>query len=172
MTQSPGAEGELLIRGLAVGYGYLGDDAKTNAVFIQNPLHNTYHDPLYCSGDLVRLDEDGNILFLDRLDDQIKFHGNRIELGEIEAALAGLDLIEEVVVVFNNADNPDEQEIGALFSKCVKIDDDASLEQVREALSCRIPEYMIPTRMEVTDQNLPLTANGKYDRKAVRGLLF
>lgn len=172
LTQAPGAEGELLIRGLAVGYGYLRDADKTNAVFIQNPRHNLYHDQIYRSGDLVRIADDGNVIFLGRIDHQIKLHGNRIELGEIEAALAGLDIVGEAIVVFNAATDPDEQEIGALISKLVDDDDEAFVDRVRRDLKNAIPEYMIPTRIRVTTDDFPLTPNGKYDRKSVRATLF
>ncbi len=172
LTQEPGAIGELLLRGLTVGYGYLRDEEKTKEVFIQNPRHNTYHDPLYCSGDLVELREDGNIMFLGRIDFQIKLHGNRIELGEIEAALAGLDKVGEAIVVFNNSPNPDDQAIGALISNLSDKDDDAFVEFVREQLADHIPDYMIPTVIDVNHEDFPLTPSGKYDRKAVLATLF
>lgn len=172
LSQQPGAKGELLIRGLAVGYGYLRDEEKTNAAFIQNPRHNLYHDQMYCSGDLVQIADDHNILFLGRLDHQIKLHGNRIELGEIEAALAGLDIVGEAVVVFNNSANPDEQEIGALISKTVDDDDESFRQRVIVELKGILPDYMIPTRFQVTTADFPLTPNGKYDRKSVLAALF
>ena len=173
LSQQPGAEGELLIRGLAVGYGYLKEEEKTKAVFIQNPRHNTYHDPLYCSGDLVRLADDGNILFLGRIDDQIKLRGNRIELGEIEAVMAGLSSIGEAVVVFHESPNPDEAEIGALVvSEMANGNEEEFLRRLRHELQDVLPVYMIPTRMAVTDEDLPLTPSGKYDRKNVRARLF
>ncbi len=172
LSQEPGAEGELLIRGLAVGYGYLHEPEKSGAVFIQNPRHDLYHDRMYCSGDLVRLADDGSILFLGRIDHQIKLHGNRIELGEIEAALAGLDIVGEAVVVFHDSANPDDQAIGALVSRLTDDDDERFRERVVEALGEKIPDYMIPTRIEITEQDFPLTPNGKYDRKAVLAILF
>ena len=172
LTQQPGAQGELLIRGLAVGYGYLRDEQKTKAVFIQNPRHKLYHDPLYCSGDLVRIADDNNVLFLGRLDHQIKLHGNRIELGEIEAALSGLDNVGEAVVVFNNAANPDEQQIGAMITKRSDDDDETFLKRVNRELRDLLPEYMVPTKFAVVNGDLPLTPNGKYDRKSVLASLF
>jgi len=172
LSQEPGAEGELLCRGLAVGYGYLYEEEKTNEVFIQNPRHNTYHDPMYCSGDKVRLADDGNIIFLGRIDFQIKYHGNRIELGEIEAALAGLDRVGEAVVVFRDSGNPDEQAIGALISNVTDDDADTFLNKVRAEVGELIPDYMVPTVIEITAEDFPLTPNGKYDRKTVLGTLF
>ena len=172
LSQEPGAEGELLIRGLAVGYGYLKEEEKTAAVFIQNPRHTTYHDPLYCSGDLVRLADDGNIMFLGRIDDQIKLRGNRIELGEIEAVLASLSIIGEAVVVFNPSANPDDQAIGALVTQLADGDEEEFLRRVRTELGDLIPVYMIPTRMAVIHEDFPLTPSGKYDRKSVRARLF
>lgn len=172
LSQKPGTEGELLIRGLAVGYGYLREADKTGAVFVQNPQHDLYQDRMYCSGDLVRIANDHNVIFLGRLDHQIKLHGNRIELGEIEAALAGLDFVGEAIVVFNNSANPDEQEIGALVSNLADDDDGTFVERVKQALGDVIPDYMIPTRIRVHSGDFPLTPNGKYDRKAVLATLF
>jgi amino acid adenylation domain-containing protein len=172
LSQELGSQGELLIRGLAVGYGYLRDEERTKAVFIQNPRHNLYHDPLYCTGDLVRIAADNNILFLGRLDHQIKLHGNRVELGEIEAALAALEFVGEAIVVFNNSANPDEQEIGALITKRVDDTEERFLQRVTGGLKNALPDYMIPTRFAVTTGDLPLTPNGKYDRKAALAAVF
>ncbi|MBT8100645.1 MAG: amino acid adenylation domain-containing protein [Gammaproteobacteria bacterium] len=174
LSQEPGAEGELLIRGLAVGYGYLKEEEKTKKVFIQNPLHNVYHDPLYCSGDRVRLADNGEIMFLGRIDFQIKLRGNRIEPGEIEAALAGLDPVREAVVVYRHSPNPTEAAIGALLSKANSDDqdDDAFIRDVRERLTEFLPDYMIPTVMGVIHEDFPLTPAGKYDRRAVLARLF
>ena len=172
LSQEPGAEGELLIRGLAVGYGYLKEEEKTRKVFIQNPLHDVYHDPLYCSGDRVRLNEKGEIMFLGRIDFQIKLRGNRIEPGEIEAALAGLESVAEAVVVFRDSPNPDEAAIGAMMTKLVDADDDGFIRDVREQLGEYLPDYMIPTVMGVKQGDFPLTPAGKYDRRAVFAELF
>jgi acyl-coenzyme A synthetase/AMP-(fatty) acid ligase len=151
-----------------VAYGYLGDAERTAKVFIQNPKNRFFHDPLYCTGDLVRIDERGDYLFLGRADDQIKFLGYRIELGEIEASLLGVQGVKEGVVVFNNSSNESEREIGAMVS----LDDGFDVDTLREALKKRLPSYMVPTRVKVTTEEFERTPAGKIDRKAAGKKVF
>lgn len=168
LSQAIGAQGELLVRGTSVAYGYLGDAERTQKAFIQNPLNRFFHDPLYCTGDLVRIDDNGDYLFLGRADDQIKYLGYRIELGEIEASLVGIEGVHEGVVVFNNSSNEAEREIGALVS----LHDGLDATTLRQALEKRLPAYMVPTRVKVTNEDFPRTPNGKYDRKATLKIVF
>ncbi len=168
LSQAIGAEGELLVRGTAVAYGYLGDAERTQKAFIQNPLNRYFHDPLYCTGDLVRIDANADYLFLGRADDQIKFLGYRIELGEIEASLVGIDGVHEGVVVFNNSAVESERELGALVS----LDEGFDLDALRQALQKRLPGYMVPTRFKITTEEFPRTPNGKYDRKQTLKTVF
>ncbi|TQV71773.1 amino acid adenylation domain-containing protein [Exilibacterium tricleocarpae] len=164
LSQTPGAKGELLVRGTSVAYGYLGDSVRTAASFIQNPQHSLYPDPLYTTGDLVEIDAAGEMLFLGRIDNQIKYLGHRIELGEIESVLATLDSVAECVVVFD-AEAP---EIGAL----VALETGASVDNFNNTLTAVLPGYMIPTRIVEHAGDFPRTANGKYDRKATHKLVF
>ena len=168
LTQDIGAEGELLVRGTSVAYGYLGDEEKTRKAFIQNPDNRFYHDPLYCTGDLVRIDPNGDFLFLGRADDQIKFLGYRIELGEIEASLVAIDQVEEGVVVFRKGSGDDDSEIGCLVS----LHGDYTTTELKSALTERLPPYMVPTRIRLHEGAFPRTPNGKYDRKATLKLVF
>jgi len=167
ISQAPGAEGELLVRGTSVAYGYLGDEARTNQVFIQNPLHNFYHDPVYCTGDLVRLDHEGNVLYIGRMDTQIKFMGYRIELGEVEAIIGTTDGIEESVVVYNNSPDESQKVIAAMIS----LQPGYALDQVQAAIKKRLPAYMVPGIIKLATDEFPRTPNGKYDRKAILSLL-
>lgn len=168
ITKEPGAEGELLVRGTSVAYGYLGDADRTQQVFIQNPKHNLFHDPLYCTGDLVRLDAEGNVIYAGRMDTQIKFMGYRIELGEIEAIIGTTDGVEEAVVVFNNSSDENLRQVGALVSLREGFD----LDGLRAQLKGRLPAYMIPGKLELTSEEFPRTPNGKYDRKIITHKLF
>lgn len=161
----PGAEGELLVRGTSVAYGYLGDEERTAKAFIQNPLHDVFHDPLYCTGDLVRVAENGDILFLGRADHQVKLLGYRIELGEVEAVLSGLDEVEEVVVVFKSTE---PEEIGALMV----LADGVDRPRLNEAMGAALPAYMVPTTVVEADGPYPMTPNGKYDRRAITEQVF
>lgn len=165
LTQQPGAEGELLVRGTSVAYGYLGDAERTERAFIQNPLNDLFPDPLYCTGDLVRIAADGAFQFLGRADHQVKLLGYRIELGEVEAVLSSLDEIEEVVVVFR-ATEP--AEIGALMVVREGFDTD----EVRAAMNAVLPSYMVPTTVVEIDGDYPMTSNGKYDRRAITERVF
>jgi D-alanine--poly(phosphoribitol) ligase subunit 1 len=168
LSTETGAEGELLVRGTAVAYGYLGDAERTQKVFIQNPNNPYFHDPLYCTGDLVRIDDKGDFLFLGRADDQIKFLGYRIELGEIEANLMALPQVEEGVVVFNNSADENARELGALVS----LSPGYTLEALSKDLKSRLPPYMVPTRLRLLEGEFPRTPNGKYDRKVTRRIVF
>lgn len=168
LSQAIGAQGELLVRGTSVAYGYLGDAERTAKAFIQNPLNKIFHDPLYCTGDLVRIDDNGDFLFLGRADDQIKYLGYRIELGEIEASLVGIDGVHEGVVVFNNSSNEAERELGALVS----LNEGFDAEKLRQELAKRLPVYMVPTRIKIATEEFPRTPNGKYDRKQTLKLVF
>ena len=168
LSQEPGAEGELLVRGTSVAYGYLGDKDKTAAAFIQNPLHDDYPDRLYCTGDLVRINKQGELMFTGRADSQIKFLGHRIELGEIQARLVSMEGVSEGVVVFNQGDSIADQAIGALVS----VSNGLTGEDVRGWLVENLPAYMVPARLMLWDEDFPRTPNGKYDHKAILSILF
>lgn len=165
LSQEAGAEGELLVRGTSVAYGYLGDTERTEKAFIQNPLHDVFHDPLYCTGDLVRIDGSGDFQFLGRADHQVKLLGYRIELGEVEAVLGSLDEIEEVVVVFK-ATEPEE--IGALMV----VRDGVDRAALNAAMGEALPSYMVPTTVVDLEGDYPMTSNGKYDRRAITEKVF
>lgn len=167
LSQAIGATGELWVRGLSVGYGYLGDAAKTSAAFVQHP-DSPFPDRLYRTGDVVRIREDGALMFLGRADQQIKYLGHRIELGEIEAQLQALEQVTEAVVVFRHGDDAGTQAIGALVSTAMP----CTSAQILDALKARVPTYMLPRRLLCTEEPFPRTANGKYDRKAVLALVF
>ena len=163
-----GAEGELPVRETSVADGYPGDGERTQKAFIQNPLNRFFHDPLYCTGDLVRIDDNADYLFLGRADDQIKFLGYRIELGEIEASLVGIEGVHEGVVEFNNSSVEAERELGALVS----LDEGFDLDAPRHALQKRLPGYMVPTRFKIMAEDFPRTSNGEYDRKQTLKIVF
>ena len=168
LSQAPGAEGELLVRGTSVAYGYLGDEDRTRDAFIQNPLHNAYPDRLYCTGDLVRINAAGEYMFVGRADSQIKYLGHRIELGEIQARLVAMDAVSEGVVAFHQGESIADQAIGALVS----VAEGTKREDVRNWLIENLPAYMVPSTIKVWDEDFPRTPNGKYDHKAVAAILF
>jgi amino acid adenylation domain-containing protein len=167
LSQQPGARGELLVRGTSVAYGYIGDQEKTEKAFIQNPKHTLFYDPLYCTGDLVEIDAQGNYVFIGRADNQIKYLGYRIELGEIEASLTQIEGVVEGVVVFGKNPSHGNDEIGAL----VQLETGFEVSELIEQLKKRLPPYMVPTLVRLTD-DFPRTPNGKYDRKAITTLVY
>lgn len=150
--------GELYIGGIGVALGYLGDEAITNAKFIEHADHGR----LYRTGDLGRYLPDGSIEFLGREDAQVKIQGYRIELGEIEAALAEHPDVRAAVVVAQGDVRGERSLAGFVVSRSGEIDT-SSLRQFAEK---RLPTYMVPTTLTELAE-LPLSANGKVDRKAL-----
>ena len=147
------AIGDLTLAGESVGLGYLGNEEKTKAAFIElNGLR------AYRSGDLARINGDGNIEFFGRLDNQVKLRGLRVELDEIEKVINTYPNISTSIVVVKNA--PEGDYLVAYFVASVGIDKDDLTAHISKSLT----PYMIPKAMMQLDK-LPLTANGKVDKK-------
>ncbi len=158
----PGVPGELYIGGLGVGRGYLGQPTLTREKFIPDPFRNDSQMHLYRTGDLVRWREDGSLIYLGRLDHQVKLRGFRIELGEIEAAINSHAQVRESIVILRE-DAPGERRLVAYVVSDVN---DDLFSRLREHLKGVLPDYMVPTAF-VTLKHLPLTPNGKVDRRAL-----
>ena len=157
-----GVPGELYIGGAGVGRGYLNRPELTAEKFIPNPF-DKYQTTLYRTGDLARYRPKGNIEFLGRIDQQVKILGYRIELGEIEAILnQHPDLNESVVIVREDAAH-DKRLVAYFTSDCNPPPANRTL---RDYLAEKMPGYMIPSAFINLDR-LPLTANGKIDRRAL-----
>ncbi|MBI1868584.1 MAG: non-ribosomal peptide synthetase, partial [Methylocystis sp.] len=160
---APGQEGELLIGGPGVARGYVRRDELTAQKFIVNPFDSDGFDPiLYRSGDAVALDENGNLSFRGRIDDQIKIRGFRVELGEIEAALGQHRHIRQAAVVLRNESGLDEL-VAFLVAEQALLPESRDL---RARLRERLPSYMVPSRYEIV-ATLPKLPSGKVDRKAL-----
>ena len=158
-----GVVGELYIGGVQVGRGYLNRDELTRERFVKNPFAKKAGARMYRTGDLGRWLEDGNIEYLGRNDFQVKVRGFRIELGEIESRLLEHDGVREAVVVARE-DRVGEQQLVAYYVGHAQAKPD--VEELRRHLSTRLPEYMVPAAY-VSLEELPLTSNGKLDRKAL-----
>ena len=148
-----GEIGELCVRGTSLAFGYYNDIEKTKSTFIQNPLHNSYPDIIYKTGDLVFENELGEYIFMGRKDSQIKHMGYRIELGEIETAIQGIQGVKNACVLYDDS----LKQIACLY-----IGDISNIE-IRKSLMNVLPKYMIPTRW-IEEKEFPLNANGKIDR--------
>jgi acyl-CoA synthetase (AMP-forming)/AMP-acid ligase II len=153
--------GELWIGGAGVARGYRHDPDRTAAAFVEVDGVRWYR-----TGDLGRYWPDGTLEFLGRRDLQVKIGGYRIELGEVEAALAGHEQVGRAVVV---AAGHKTRRLAAL---AIPADPGSPPDPraLREFLTARLPGYMIPDQITVTD-TLPLTANGKLDRTTIAGQL-
>ncbi|MEO1049766.1 MAG: amino acid adenylation domain-containing protein [Bacteroidota bacterium] len=157
--QPMGVAGEIFIAGLAVAKGYLGNPAMTQAKFVENPYADSEATSrMYKTGDLGRWLPNGEIEYLGRVDDQIKIRGHRIEPGEIEAAISAVEGIKEVTVVAR------EDAKGITYLTAYYISDgEIEASVLRESVSNRLPEYMVPSFYMALDE-IPLTTNGKLDR--------
>jgi amino acid adenylation domain-containing protein len=163
-----GVKGELYIGGKGLARGYWNRPELTAERFILNPFSSEPKARLYRTGDLARFLSDGNIEFLDRLDYQVKIRGVRIELGEIEAAIAQYPLIQQAVVIPQTEDSVNTRLIAYLVLNESASDCDSHTlsRTLRDNLSQSLTECMIPSAFIILD-TLPLTANGKVDRRAL-----
>jgi amino acid adenylation domain-containing protein len=155
-----GVPGELYIGGEGLARGYLEQPALTAEKFVPHPFTREPGARLYKTGDQARYLPDGNIEFLGRIDHQVKIRGFRIELGEIESVLGEHGSVRESVVTVR------EDPVGekSLVAYVVPMRAGLAIGELRSFLRAKLPEYMIPSTF-VFLEKLPLTTNGKVDRK-------
>jgi amino acid adenylation domain-containing protein/FkbM family methyltransferase len=163
-----GVPGELAVAGVQVGRGYLGRPELSADRFVPDPFSPEPGGLLYRTGDLARRRPAGQVEFLGRIDHQVKVRGFRIELGDIESALAGYPAVREAVVL---AREDRESREGAVDRRLVayvvaREGVELAIPELRAFLLESLPEYMIPAAFVVLSA-LPLSANGKVDRKAL-----
>src|SRR5216117_210541 len=157
-----GAPGEIVFAGVCVGRGYINDPERTRRAFLADPHRESQR--LYRSGDYGRWLPEGKLEFLGRRDTQVKISGFRIEIGEIENTLLRLPGVREGAVVVTGGTDQSKHLV-AFYAAQRPLDANALRDQFRESL----PEYMVPSAYHWRE-SLPLTANGKIDRRALTAI--
>ncbi len=150
--------GELCIRGSSLAMGYYNNTERTAEAFVQNPLNRVYPEIIYRTGDLVKYNEYGELMYISRKDFQIKHMGHRIELGEVETAAANITEIETCACIYD-----DKKSNIVFFYTGKQVDRD----YIKGGLKKKIPEYMIPNVVFYLGK-MPSNANGKIDRKKLK----
>ena len=176
-----GIPGELYVSGAGVGRGYLNRPELTDERFVLNPFNGRKTEKLYKTGDLVRRLSNGDIEYLGRTDAQIKLRGYRIELGEIESVLGQHPAVQEAVVLAQDDATEEHHTAQNRKSKIENLKSDKrlvayvvpsqkaaapTLSELRSFLKQKLPDYMVPSAFVFLDA-LPLSSNGKVDRKAL-----
>lgn len=154
-----GAAGELYIAGDGLARGYVNKPELTNEKFVDNPF--VKGTKMYKTGDLAKWMSKGDIEYLGRIDHQIKIRGNRVELGEIETNIVAFNDIKEAVVIDRDDDAGNKYLCAYYVSET-----DINITKLQEWLSMKMPKYMVPSYF-VKMEAIPLSANGKIDRKAL-----
>ena len=158
-----GAVGELYIGGAGVARGYLNRPELTEERFVADPFSGHDGARLYKTGDVARYRKDGTLEYMGRIDNQVKVRGYRIELGEIESTLANHPGVKSCAVLAREDEPGNKRLVGYVSLQNEK---PPTSEELREFVRGKLPEYMVPSQMVVLN-SIPLTTNGKIDRKAL-----
>ncbi|MHC5744030.1 MAG: non-ribosomal peptide synthetase [Nostoc sp.] len=155
--------GELHIAGLGLARGYLNRKELTTEKFISNPFEEAEGGRLYKTGDLARYLPDGTIEYIGRIDNQVKIRGFRIELGEIEVLLNQYEEVQASCVIAREGTTGDKRLVAYIVphqhSK-------PTTNELRQFLKAKLPDYMVPSAFVILE-SMPLTSNGKVDRRAL-----
>lgn len=152
--------GELCVRGSGLSYGYYRDFNKTEENFRQNPINTAYPEKIYCTGDIVKYNKCGEIIYIGRKDFQIKHSGYRIELGEIETVVSSFEGVDSVACLY------DYESQRILLYYTGSVDAEEIGKQTKDAL----PRYMLPKKYYHL-KKIPININGKVDRSALKEML-
>lgn len=162
---SQGKTGEIVVGGLGVAKGYLNQDDLTQSKFIPDFISKKPGAYLYKTGDLAKYDEHGNVVYVGRLDSQVKLRGYRIELGEIEQVLMEPNFISEAVVLLETLKS-DQKTLSAYLKLNKGMDEERAKKELFEYSKTRLPAYMVPGKWTFVS-NWPINSSGKIDRKAL-----
>jgi amino acid adenylation domain-containing protein/thioester reductase-like protein len=167
-TVPEGTVGELYIGGMGVAREYLNRPDLNATKFLYDPVGQSANGRLYRTGDLGRYLNDGNIEFLGRIDHQVKIRGFRVELGEIEALLAEHPSVNQVIIVTREDISGNKQIVAyvVIASKFQHQNSQVVTKTLKNYLKQKLPEYMVPAAI-VALETLPITPNGKIDRRAL-----
>lgn len=154
--------GEICVRGTSLALGYFNSPEEQARAFCQNPLNSNYPDLIYRTGDLGKYNDRGELMFLSRIDNQVKHMGHRIELGEIEVAINSLDFLDAGCCIYSL-----EEEKIVLFYQASRNYDREILIGLREYL----PKYMLPNKL-IHFEKLPMNKNAKIDRVRLKEQYF
>jgi amino acid adenylation domain-containing protein len=162
-----GTVGQLYVAGAGVSQGYLNRPGLTAEKFIPHRFSGEPGERLYRTGDLARWLSDGSLQYLGRADQQVKIRGFRIELGEIESVLLGHEAVRDAVVVARDEERGSKRLVGYVVAEAgAQAEEAALVNELRSRVQEELPGYMVPSAFVVLE-SLPLTANGKVDRKAL-----
>lgn len=180
-----GAVGELVLEGPIVGSGYFGDAEKTAAAFVQDPAWLLLGGPacpgrsgrVYKTGDLVRYETDGRLMFVGRKDSQVKINGQRLELGDVEAnlvsSLDGGSAVRLAAEVITPRDHGKPILVAFIQSSGKpgggRSDPNSLTAGLNDRLASRVPAYMVPAAYVMVDK-MPISPTGKLDRKQLRAM--
>ncbi|WP_445632634.1 D-alanine--poly(phosphoribitol) ligase subunit DltA [Nostoc sp. DSM 114161] len=159
-----GVIGEIFVGGAGVARGYLNRPELTAERFVEDAFSVDSLSRLYRTGDLGRFLPNGDLEYLGRIDYQVKIRGFRIEIGEIEAVISQFPEVQETIVLVHSEAQSNQQRLIA-YVVCTP-GKQPTIETLRNYLQRHLPDYMIPSQI-VYLERLPLTANGKIDRKAL-----
>lgn len=151
--------GEICVRGSALALGYYCAPQQNEKAFVQNPLNTRYPETIYKTGDLGKYNENGELVFSGRKDFQIKYMGHRIELEEIEREMSSVYGVEQCCCIFDEK----KSRLKGFYVGSIEKD------SLHSAMSDKLPAFMIPGIIRKLDQ-MPLTKNGKIDRKCLAEL--